>query len=374
MSTEIAKIDPKEFGLEKQSVATIEQAFEPKIAERNLLTKVYENLISREITEGLCRDAKELRRDLAKTRIGIADVHKAQKAFFLAAGRFVDAWKNKETLPITQMEERLTEIENYYENLEKQRIATLAAERLALIQPLTEVIPVGLGEMQTEVFDNYLNGLKVAHAAKIEAERKAEEERQRIAKENQLHTERKEQILPLWKHLPHDQLNIHWGQLSENEWDALVSELKAKEQADIAERQRIEAENKRLEAQRVEAERLAKVEREKAEAERKRLEAVNAAMLEAERKKQAELAAQLAAKEKAERLAKEEAQRVEAQRVEAERKASLAPDKDKILAWIACMDVPVCKVKSPQAAATVEVISQKFAAFKAWAIAQTTSL
>lgn len=35
METEIVKIDPREFGLEAQNVKNIEEAFLPKIAERD---------------------------------------------------------------------------------------------------------------------------------------------------------------------------------------------------------------------------------------------------------------------------------------------------------------------------------------------------
>ena len=109
---ELEKINPTEFGLEVSQVETIEQAFLPKIQEREALVAIYDQLIKSELTPELCKEAKEVRLKLVKVRTGIADIHKTQKAFFLAAGRFVDAWKNKETLPVEQMEDKLSEIEN----------------------------------------------------------------------------------------------------------------------------------------------------------------------------------------------------------------------------------------------------------------------
>ena len=134
MSTELVKVDPKEFGLEVEQVSTIEQAFLPKIQEREALVAIYDQLITSELTPELSKQAKEVRLKLVKVRTGIAEIHKTQKAFFLAAGRFVDAWKNKETLPVEQMEERLSEIENYYINLEKARIEKLQIERLEMVK------------------------------------------------------------------------------------------------------------------------------------------------------------------------------------------------------------------------------------------------
>ena len=107
---EISKIDPKEFGLEESQAATVESAFMPKIVERDGLKPIYEQLLTQEITPALCLEAKVLRLKLVKVRTGIAEIHKTQKAFFLAAGRYVDAWKTKETLPVEQMEENLEAI------------------------------------------------------------------------------------------------------------------------------------------------------------------------------------------------------------------------------------------------------------------------
>jgi hypothetical protein len=86
-----------------------------------------------------------------------------KKPFFFAAGKFVDAWKNKETAPVEQMEEKLSEIEKYFENLEKERIAKLESDRLELTKQYTEHPEFGLGQMAENVFNLYLIGLKVAY-------------------------------------------------------------------------------------------------------------------------------------------------------------------------------------------------------------------
>ena len=82
-------IDPKEFGLEKTEVKGIEAAFAPKIAERNQLNKIYEQIIKKELSPELAEEAGDLRKKLVKVRTGIDKIHKSQKSFFLAAGRFV---------------------------------------------------------------------------------------------------------------------------------------------------------------------------------------------------------------------------------------------------------------------------------------------
>lgn len=99
MNNSLVKIDHKEYGLEKLQAENIEKAFMPKIAERDGIKEIYEQIITQDITLELTEHAKSARLKLVKVRTGIADVHKTQKAFFRAAGLYVDAWKNKETLP-----------------------------------------------------------------------------------------------------------------------------------------------------------------------------------------------------------------------------------------------------------------------------------
>lgn len=74
-TTQVEKLNPQEFGLEESNVATIEQAFAPKIIEREALVSQYEELISKEITPELCQDFKALRLKLVKVRTGIAEIH-----------------------------------------------------------------------------------------------------------------------------------------------------------------------------------------------------------------------------------------------------------------------------------------------------------
>lgn len=187
MTNEIATIDPKEFGLQETQVTEIQAAFMPKIVERDGLAEIYSGIITQEICPELCKTAKELRLKLVKVRTGIAEIHKTQKAFYLAAGRYVDAWKNKETLPVTQMEENLSAIEEHYERIEAQKRAALQTERAAELQKFSDegaFIPGNLGELLPEVWDNYLLGVKTAYETKKENELKAAEaEAARVAAE-----------------------------------------------------------------------------------------------------------------------------------------------------------------------------------------------
>jgi len=189
MENNVSIIDPKEFGIEESKAINIVASFEPKQLELNAFTEQYSSIISMELNKDAFKAARELRLKLVKTRTGISEIHKTEKAFFLASGRFVDALKNKLTLPIEQMEEKLTEIEKYDERLELERKQKLKQDREAAFLPYdfdTSFLP--LAEMTEEQFTGQLESAKLAFETKkrlaieaenerIEAEKKAEVER-----------------------------------------------------------------------------------------------------------------------------------------------------------------------------------------------------
>ncbi len=190
MKNEIIIIDPKEFGLEEKSAKSIEAAFAPKIIERDGLRVVYEQVIKKELTKETCKEAGDLRRKLVKVRTGISDIHKTQKAYFLASGRFVDAWKNKETKPVEQMEETLTEIEKHFEIQEAKIKKELQNQRVEQLSKYAEdAHERQLSDMDEDVWNAYINAKKKQYEDMIAAEKKAEQER--IAKEKAEEEERK---------------------------------------------------------------------------------------------------------------------------------------------------------------------------------------
>jgi hypothetical protein len=191
MTTEILKAE--DFGLDFTTAQKIESSFLPKIIERNALVQVYENVLTKEISPETCADAKACRLKLVKVRTGIADIHKAEKAMAFAYGKFCDAKKNAETLPVEQMEERLKDIELYYERIEEARIAQLKIDREALIAPYVEQMIPGLHAVGEDTFQRLLAGEKLAFEQRkidkaAEAKRLEDEslELEKLRKENEV--------------------------------------------------------------------------------------------------------------------------------------------------------------------------------------------
>lgn len=303
-------VDPKEFGLEADKAKEVESAFTPVIVERDLLAKQYADIVNKRISPELTTEARELRLKLVKVRTNTDRIHKTTKAFYLAGGRFVDAWRNKNVTVIEQMEDKLGEIEQHYELIEKQRLDEQEDERIGKLAEVTDnpmIYP--LRDMEDDAFDNLYEGLKMVKEKQIEIAAQAEAER-------------------------------------------ILAEQKA-----IEEQKRIREENERLKmeaiendrkimAERAEAERLAKIEREKQE---RAIQAERAKAMKERDAQEAKLAEERKAKAEAEAKLAEIEKQKEAERkakLAAERKAMRAPDKTKLETLIG----NICSIQFPACA------------------------
>lgn len=195
-AVEMVVINPKEFGLGTAEATEIESVFIPVIAERKILAEIYSQIIGKELSEELTIEARDLRLKLVKVRTSTDKIHKTAKAFYLAGGKFVDAWKNSNVTMVAQMEAKLSEIENYYINIEKaEKAALLSTRKGLLMQYCDDTSCYNLVEMTNEMFlevlafhkQKYDEKMEVCRLAEIERERMAkgrEEEQKRIAEEN----------------------------------------------------------------------------------------------------------------------------------------------------------------------------------------------
>lgn len=281
--TSLIKVEASDYGIEETRAREIEAFFKPMLEKMVELEEEYNTIAKLPVSPSVCKLAKELRLKYVKVRTGTAKIHKDCKAYFLAAGRFVDGWKNAQLAATTGIEDKLKDIEEYYERIEAAKIEKLRIEREEKIQPYVEIVPPGLGEMTDEVWSNFYTGTLSNYEARVAAEKKAEEDR--IAKEKAEREER-ERI------------------------------RKENERLEREAQEREAAEAKRREEERKERERIEK-EREK---ERKAAQA----KLDAERKKREAAEAKIKAEEEAKRKEEEKKKRAEA-------KARKAPDKAKLI-------------------------------------------
>lgn len=189
--SELIVVNPQEFGLEKTEAQKIEAVFTPMIEKMVELEKEYNEVIALPIEKNTIAKARELRLRYVKVRTGTAEIHKNAKAYYLAGGRFVDAWKNAQSFTAIGKEEVLEKIEKHFELIEQEKKQKLNEERQKqLVQYVSDVTVYNLMDMTDEGFVELLSASKIAHEARLEAERKAEEERLRVEEENRKEQER----------------------------------------------------------------------------------------------------------------------------------------------------------------------------------------
>jgi len=176
----LIKINPADYGLEEKTAADISKMFKPMLDKMVELENEYNSIIKLEITPETVTAASELLNKYVKVRTGTDKIHKELKRFYLQGGRFVDGWKNAQLMASQNKEDKLQDIKNYYEIQEKQRLRELHQKRENEIRPYmddTAIIPGSFGELNEEIWQNYLTGAKVNFEARKKAEAKAESDR-----------------------------------------------------------------------------------------------------------------------------------------------------------------------------------------------------
>lgn len=257
--SELVKINAKDYGLEESKAKEISDMFQPMLKSMVELEKEYNGLIKNPVTKELCLEAKTLRLKFVKIRTGTAEIHRKLKAFYLLGGRFVDGWKNAQLMASDGIESKLMSIEKHFENLETERITKLQEKRAKELEKYeVDFVPDNLGEMQNEVWGNYLSGVKLNYQAKIDAEKKAEEERIQKEKENQLQGLRMVESGFVAEFID-DWNNTDFGKMDQKVYDGMLSDAKKKKADQVIKQEKIRKDNLRLqrEAEQREKKRIA---------------------------------------------------------------------------------------------------------------------
>ena len=185
MENQLLLVDPSKFGIQESSVKTLIGNVPEIKTERDELVKEFNSVVKLDIEDkSTSKIARELRLKIKDNRAkGLEVWHTKSKEFFLKGGQFIDAIKREESAINKEMEDKLSEIENYFEIKEKERKAKLNAERIEMLEPYNSFVSIGLnfGEISEEEFQKVLNGAKLQYNQMIEEEEKAEKERIRLA-------------------------------------------------------------------------------------------------------------------------------------------------------------------------------------------------
>ena len=237
MGAEVKVVDPSKYGLQEKEANKLTKDLSTIILERDLLAKQYAEIIQKELSNEVLEEARDIRMKLVKVRTqGINKWHKANKAYFKAGGDYVDAIKRKELVPVESMEITLREIEDYYENQEKERVLKIKEEREAAVAPYIEegdLDGMNLGEMSEDIWDSVFQARVASFNKKAEALKREEDEQKEREIKLKLHNERKDSLIPFWNFL--DDIPEDLSTMTEKSFKALLKEgndLKVKDDAE----------------------------------------------------------------------------------------------------------------------------------------------
>ena len=217
--TEVVILAAKDYGIDEIKAKEIEGVFLSLELERGILTQMYSEIITDDLSVELCGKARELRLKLVKVRTGTEKIHKSQKAFFLAGGRYVDAWKNKTVVAVELMEAKLLEVENYFINIEKQKIKQLGITRKELLSGVCEDTSMyPLETMSEKDFEVLKTVLTNSYNLVKEEEAKEHLAKELLKQELMVFESRRDEIMPFYQFLTPELQEINYGTLTELEW------------------------------------------------------------------------------------------------------------------------------------------------------------
>jgi len=344
-----------ESGLEQQTGLTLQESFLPlfKKAEewKNKANEIVVTDISQTREMKMAREARLALKDI---RVNADKKRKELKEDSLKYGKAVQSVYNLIESLISPIEKHLEDQEKFAEREEAKRREELKRVRESELSPYSEFVPytVDVVGMPEDDYQKLLSGVKLMQADKIAKEEQAEKER--------IEREKKEYLLQQRMTILHSYSQFYdplFGILSidttDAEWESIFNKMVSAKKEYAEQQEKIRVENERLKAEaeerdKKEKERLAEIEAQRAKEkqeyednlkkEREASEKRESELREQQRlaKEQAErenkiLEEKLKAKQDAEKAEQERKEREDNIRIANERKASLAPDKDKLI-------------------------------------------
>jgi len=349
-TTGIMKLDAPELQvIEKSKAEKIKATFEPMAKMLLEFEKAFLEVTSeaeKEITKDVTIKAKRLRIDIGKVRTKTGKLKDKQKEYIKLEDKAIMGVHNVLVWAVKEKEDKLKDIENFFEIQEQKRLEKLQSERVnKLMKYVEDAEERNLSGMDSDVWDAYFAAKKKEYNDRIAAEKQAEIDRIARERKLKLHNDRKESIIDLWQFVPDAIKQKDFSDYMPGAWDLEVENIHKNKVKFDAEQERIRKDNIRLQKEAEAKANQREKEIAKAEAERKVLEEkarkereVSQARLKAETEAKAKLEEELIAKAEAERKENERIEAEEKAQKEADRKAKAAPDKAKLIEFAKVID------------------------------------
>ena len=364
----------EESGLEKSKAQVLLEKFGNYFAIAAEWEKKAQTLVVTDVGQKTeMKMAREARLFLKEKRVDIEKTRKVLKEQSLREGQTIDSIAKILTNLISPIETHLEAQERFAEIQEAKRVAALKLVREAEVLPYIEFLPMvmELGTMSEEDYGKLLNGAKLQKQAKEDAERKAEEERVAQELKKTVYLQRSKDLSPFVPYLTWVIPDLK--NMSDKEFEDVMAAAKQMKAEWLEKQEKARIENERLRKEKEDADRIHREEMEKMAKER--AEAVKLEN-EARMKLQMQLEAE---KEKARKI--EEQRQKEVQRLEFERKqeemrlarekkaaemlakvAAAAPDKKKLNDFAEMLDnLEYPKMSTPLAIESINAAQEVIA-------------
>jgi hypothetical protein len=217
--------EANQYGIQLTQAASLLGSLPQITAERDALVDQYNEVIRMDIESvATQKAARELRLKIKDNRTkGLAVWHKTTKDYFLKGGQFVDAIKRKEEAVNVRMEDALEQIEKHLQlKIERERQEN-RQKRAEALKPYMEFVPFGidLGVLDEQEYLKVFNGAKLQYERKLEEQRREQEklvEQQRL---KEIYNKNKEQLMPYMLYIQ-DFNSIDFQNITEAEIQTLI--------------------------------------------------------------------------------------------------------------------------------------------------------
>ncbi len=344
---EIIKIDMPELQvLEDSRAKQIKNAFEPMTNKLSEFEIIYEKIIEDSkngITDEIMARAKRARLDISKVRIETGKLKDKQKEYIKLEDKAIMGVHNILVWAVKEKEDNLKNIEDYHLIIEKERIEKLQKDRAEKLMPyLEDAHDISLWSMPDDVWEVYFETKKKNHNDKIEAEKKAKEEAERLKKLEKLRWERNNELRLVYSFAIKGEQDYKLEEMSEAKFNEFKSVLESRKLQNDKEQELIKAESDAL--KKLMQEREAKAKEEKAKLQKEVDAKIAKEKAEADALKKLMQEREAKAKEEKEKLQKElnvkiSREKAEAELLETQRQAELAKgDSEKVIDLIADLE------------------------------------
>jgi colicin import membrane protein len=342
----------KTSGLELTKAQNYAKNYLPFIVEIQEKIDIVNTLVKGEI--GDVEKARRVRLDISKINTKLKDQKAKDKESLLVETRYIDKLYNTIDDAAKETQGKAKEIEDHFDNLERERLAKLKADRTELLSKfeVENLESLNLETMSEDVFDSFLKGCETKFLAKKEEELRLQKEKEEADKLKAVHEERKNQLLDYWSLLTDEIKELDFSSISGEIFEKVLAKavrLKADKDAEV-EKQRVE--NERIKAELEVKQKIAEDLKKEAD----KIAAENAAKLKAEQDKLAKIEAEIKAKKDAEEKAEKE-------KLKKEKELAKSPIKKQLKAWVDTFELTPFATKNE----TAQLIFDKFEAFKVWA-------